>query len=89
MDKFLHFYPSRCLECPEMLNEATAGDRCAACVERARNATANTDHEAEGRRLPGHRDPVERDLKGEVTPKTRILRGLKTHRTALARRRAP
>ena len=41
MTKSPQYYPDRCLECPELLNEATAGDRCAACVEHERAARAD------------------------------------------------
>lgn len=32
------YFPDRCIECPALLSEATAGDRCAECLERARVA---------------------------------------------------
>ena len=69
MDNFLRFYPGRCLECPELLNDATAGDRCAACVERARDAAADADRDIEGRRSSAHRNEVKSDPIHEVTPK--------------------
>ncbi|NNG02948.1 MAG: hypothetical protein HKM95_02460 [Inquilinus sp.] len=69
MDNFLKYYPSRCLECPELLDEATAGDRCAACVERARDAQAAADREPIGHRVAGHHDSVDPDPADEVAPK--------------------
>lgn len=65
MDRFLQFYPSRCLECPELLNEATAGDLCAACVERAR-AAAGADREPDGHAAAGHQDAADPGPADEV-----------------------
>lgn len=30
------YFPDRCIECPALLSEMECGDRCAACLERAR-----------------------------------------------------
>lgn len=36
MDDHERYFPDRCIECPALLSEMTAGDRCAECMERAR-----------------------------------------------------